>query len=222
MWRNYWTVGLRALAKSKTYSIINIAGLAIGMAACIMILLYIRYEQSYDEWLPDADQATSSRPCIRLTARRRAEIPPAQRDVAQGPAKRLPAGREGRLCPASLRSSFRMAKHPKSKITASPTTICSRSSTCRSCVATRSRPCATRTRSPKRERGQAALRQCRSSARRSPLSIIRGDVDYKRHRRLQGHPQEQQHLGRHDRPVRSRRAVRRSAEQFTDWGCQSG
>ena len=55
MWRNYWTVAIRALAKSKTYSIINIAGLAIGMAACIMILLYIRYEKSYDAWLPDAE-----------------------------------------------------------------------------------------------------------------------------------------------------------------------
>jgi len=54
MWLNYWTVAVRALAKSKTYSVINIAGLAIGMAACIMILLYIRYEQSYDKWLPDA------------------------------------------------------------------------------------------------------------------------------------------------------------------------
>jgi putative ABC transport system permease protein len=53
MWRNYWTVAVRALAKSKTYSVINIAGLAIGMAACILILLYIRYEQSYDTWLPD-------------------------------------------------------------------------------------------------------------------------------------------------------------------------
>ena len=31
---------------------INIAGLAIGMAACIMILLYINYERSYDKWLP--------------------------------------------------------------------------------------------------------------------------------------------------------------------------
>ena len=55
MWRNYWTVAVRALAKSKTYSIINIAGLAIGMAACILILLYIRYEQSYDKWVPDAE-----------------------------------------------------------------------------------------------------------------------------------------------------------------------
>ena len=53
MWRNYWTVAVRALGKSKTYSVINIAGLAIGMAACIMILLYVRYEESYDKWLPD-------------------------------------------------------------------------------------------------------------------------------------------------------------------------
>ena len=53
MWRNYWTVAVRALAKSKTYSVINIAGLAIGMAACIMILLYLRYEQSYDQWIPN-------------------------------------------------------------------------------------------------------------------------------------------------------------------------
>ncbi|HKP33164.1 MAG TPA: ABC transporter permease [Sphingomicrobium sp.] len=55
MWRNYWTVAVRALAKSKTYSVINIAGLAIGMAACIMILLYIRYERSYDSWIPDVE-----------------------------------------------------------------------------------------------------------------------------------------------------------------------
>ena len=54
MWRNYWTVAVRALAKNRTYSIINIAGLAIGMAACILILLYVRYEESYDNWLPDA------------------------------------------------------------------------------------------------------------------------------------------------------------------------
>ncbi|HKX92496.1 MAG TPA: ABC transporter permease, partial [Sphingomicrobium sp.] len=57
MWRNYWTVAVRALAKSKTYSIINIAGLAIGMAACILILLYIRYEQSYDSWVPDVENS---------------------------------------------------------------------------------------------------------------------------------------------------------------------
>jgi putative ABC transport system permease protein len=54
MWRNYLTVGTRALAKNRTYAVINILGLAIGMAACLMILLFVRYEMSYDRWIPGA------------------------------------------------------------------------------------------------------------------------------------------------------------------------
>ena len=56
MWRNYWTVAVRALAKSKTYSLINVAGLAIGMAACMALLLYVRFEHSYDRWIPEAER----------------------------------------------------------------------------------------------------------------------------------------------------------------------
>lgn len=52
MWRNYFTVGVRSLAKNRLYSVINILGLAIGLAACLMILLFVRYELSYDRWLP--------------------------------------------------------------------------------------------------------------------------------------------------------------------------
>ena len=55
MWHNYLIVALRALTKNKTYAFINIFGLALGLAACLMILLYVRYEQSYDHWLPNAD-----------------------------------------------------------------------------------------------------------------------------------------------------------------------
>jgi putative ABC transport system permease protein len=55
MWRNYLTVGFRALAKNKTYAFINIFGLALGLAACLMILLYVRYETSYDKWLPNGE-----------------------------------------------------------------------------------------------------------------------------------------------------------------------
>ncbi|MFN3724780.1 MAG: ABC transporter permease [Allosphingosinicella sp.] len=55
MWRNYAVVGLRALAKNRTYAFINIFGLAIGLAACLMLLLYVRYERSYDAWLPNAE-----------------------------------------------------------------------------------------------------------------------------------------------------------------------
>ncbi|MGQ0558592.1 MAG: ABC transporter permease [Sphingosinicella sp.] len=52
MWRNYLTVGLRALAKHRTYAFINIVGLAIGMAACLMILIFVQYERNYDRWVP--------------------------------------------------------------------------------------------------------------------------------------------------------------------------
>ncbi|HWH18196.1 MAG TPA: ABC transporter permease [Allosphingosinicella sp.] len=57
MWRNYLTVGFRALAKNKTYAFINIVGLALGLAACLMILLFVRYELSFDKALPGASQA---------------------------------------------------------------------------------------------------------------------------------------------------------------------
>ena len=57
MWRNYLTVGFRALTKSKTYAFINIFGLALGLAACLLILLYVRYEYSYDSWMDGAENA---------------------------------------------------------------------------------------------------------------------------------------------------------------------
>ncbi|MFL6845002.1 MAG: ABC transporter permease [Allosphingosinicella sp.] len=56
MWRNYLTVGVRALARSRAYAAINIFGLALGLAACLLILLYVRYETSYESWLPGSDR----------------------------------------------------------------------------------------------------------------------------------------------------------------------
>ncbi|HEX8193416.1 MAG TPA: ABC transporter permease [Allosphingosinicella sp.] len=56
MWRNYLTVGLRALARSKTYAFINVFGLALGLAACLLLLVFVRYEMSYDAWLPGAER----------------------------------------------------------------------------------------------------------------------------------------------------------------------
>ncbi|MEP9359859.1 ABC transporter permease [Sphingomonas sp. KR3-1] len=49
------TVGLRALAKNKVYAFINIFGLSLGIAACLLILTYVRYEFSYNAWLPGAE-----------------------------------------------------------------------------------------------------------------------------------------------------------------------
>ncbi|HYD14544.1 MAG TPA: FtsX-like permease family protein [Allosphingosinicella sp.] len=56
MWRNYLTVGLRSLAHNRTYAFINVFGLTIGLAACIIVLLYVRYETNYDSRLPDAER----------------------------------------------------------------------------------------------------------------------------------------------------------------------
>ncbi|MFN3944783.1 MAG: ABC transporter permease [Allosphingosinicella sp.] len=55
MWGNYARVGLRALARNKTYAAINIFGLAVGIAAALLLLLYVRYEHSYDAWLPNSE-----------------------------------------------------------------------------------------------------------------------------------------------------------------------
>jgi len=52
MLRNYLTTGLNALNRNRVFAAINIFGLAIGMAACILLLLFVRYETSYDQWLP--------------------------------------------------------------------------------------------------------------------------------------------------------------------------
>jgi putative ABC transport system permease protein len=57
MWRNYFTVGIRALAKNRTYAFINIVGLAIGLAACLMLLLYVQYETSYDVDLANSENS---------------------------------------------------------------------------------------------------------------------------------------------------------------------
>ncbi len=56
MLRNYLIVGFRALAKNRTYAFINIFGLALGVAACLLLLLYVRYETSFDAWLPESDR----------------------------------------------------------------------------------------------------------------------------------------------------------------------
>ena len=48
MFKNYLKIAIRTLLKYKGYSIINVLGLAVGMATCIIILLWIRDEMSYD------------------------------------------------------------------------------------------------------------------------------------------------------------------------------
>jgi len=55
MIRNYIKIALRNLSRHKGYSLINIAGLAIGMACCILILLWVQDELSFDRFHENAD-----------------------------------------------------------------------------------------------------------------------------------------------------------------------
>ncbi len=55
MFRNYLKVTLRNLLKYKAYSLINVSGLAAGMAACILILAYVQNELGYEKHHPNFD-----------------------------------------------------------------------------------------------------------------------------------------------------------------------
>jgi len=55
MFKNYFKTAWRNLMKNKTFSFINIAGLSIGMAACLLILQYVSFELSYDQFNKNID-----------------------------------------------------------------------------------------------------------------------------------------------------------------------
>ena len=50
MFKSYLKTAWRNIKKNKIFSLINIAGLAIGMAACLLILQYVNFELSYDQF----------------------------------------------------------------------------------------------------------------------------------------------------------------------------
>jgi len=56
MLKNYFRIALRNLSRQKFYSFINISGLALGVAACLLIVLYISHEMSYDKHHLNADR----------------------------------------------------------------------------------------------------------------------------------------------------------------------
>ena len=56
MFKNYFKVAFRNLVRNKGFSIINISGLAIGMASAILILLWIQNEVSYDQFHTNKDR----------------------------------------------------------------------------------------------------------------------------------------------------------------------
>jgi putative ABC transport system permease protein len=87
MFRSYFSVALRQLATSKVYSLINVAGLAIGLASVVLISLFVRHELGYDSFWPNVDRI------YRIS-----------RDyyATDGAPNRVPASNNGPVAPALL------------------------------------------------------------------------------------------------------------------------
>src|SRR5204862_2586678 len=56
MFKNYLKTAFRNLRKNKLYSAINIFGLTVGLAACLLIGVYIMHELSYDKFNTNANR----------------------------------------------------------------------------------------------------------------------------------------------------------------------
>ena len=53
MFRNYSSIAWRNIKRNKVYAAINISGLAVGIAACLILFIVIQYERSYDKFQPN-------------------------------------------------------------------------------------------------------------------------------------------------------------------------
>jgi len=56
MLRNYLLIAVRHLFRHRIFSFIKVAGLALGMTACLLILQYVAFEWSYDRFHSRADR----------------------------------------------------------------------------------------------------------------------------------------------------------------------
>ena len=56
MFKNYLTLAIRSILHNKFYSIINVIGFAIGISACILILLWVVDELGYDTFHSKSDR----------------------------------------------------------------------------------------------------------------------------------------------------------------------
>ncbi|MFW5759530.1 MAG: ABC transporter permease, partial [Cyclobacteriaceae bacterium] len=56
MWKNYIKIGCRNLYKNKVYTLINVIGLAVGLACCLLIFLFVKDELSFDKFQKNRDR----------------------------------------------------------------------------------------------------------------------------------------------------------------------
>ncbi len=56
MFKNYFKTAFRSLIRNKTYTLINMAGLAVGIAVCMIIFIIIQFQTSFDTFHPEKDR----------------------------------------------------------------------------------------------------------------------------------------------------------------------
>ncbi|MBC8083040.1 MAG: ABC transporter permease, partial [Hymenobacter sp.] len=56
MLKNYFLVAYRNLVRHKGFSILNIAGLALGLTACLLIGLFVHDELQFDKFVPQGER----------------------------------------------------------------------------------------------------------------------------------------------------------------------
>ncbi len=79
MLKNYFKIAIRNLKKYKTYAFINIFGLAAGLASCILIVLYVQDELTYDRFHDHADRI------VRIVEDRMGEGQESRQAITYGP-----------------------------------------------------------------------------------------------------------------------------------------
>jgi putative ABC transport system permease protein len=80
MIRHFFQIAWRQLLRRKFYSLINITGLAVGMACCILITLYVRNELSYDRYHTKGDRIYRVTQTFRSVQDGQTLPPPSPRD----------------------------------------------------------------------------------------------------------------------------------------------
>ncbi|MBN7817323.1 ABC transporter permease [Algoriphagus pacificus] len=56
MLKNYFKIAWRNLVRQKSFSLINVLGLSVGLACCLILLAFVKHEKSYDTFHPDSEQ----------------------------------------------------------------------------------------------------------------------------------------------------------------------
>lgn len=56
MLKNYFKIAWRNLTRQKSFSLINVFGLSVGLACCLILFAYVKHERSYDSFHPDSER----------------------------------------------------------------------------------------------------------------------------------------------------------------------